>query len=305
MSKIKLGINNCFAVKRWPEPEEWCRIIAEELRLKYVQFSFDLLDPRVSQPARGKISKKTRKVAEDYGLEIHTTFFGLSLYSFNQLLSPDIGVRQDALHWCEEAVFMTTELEAKGTGGCLGSLSVRDLSTPSRKEYLTNELIESLQHLAQLAALESQQFLLWEPTPVAREICHTMEEAKSFHQEVNKNSAVPINFCLDVGHQCAVDAKGKDKDPYTWLKRFAALSPVVHIQQTDGKLDTHWPFTEEFNKKGIIKPKRVVEAIQESGADETFLFLEILHPFEADEKKVLKDIKESVAYWKRCQEVEY
>jgi len=305
MAKIKLGVNNCFAVKRWPEPEEWCRIVAEDLGLKYVQFTFDLIDPRVSQPARGKMSRKIRRVAKDYGIEIYTTFFGLAFYSFNQLLHPDIGIRQDALRWCEEAVFMTAELGARATGGPLASLSMKDFNTPSRREYLTNQLVESLHHLSHLAAIEDQEFFLWEPTPIAREMSHTMEEAKSFHKKVNERAAIPIKFCLDVGHQCATDTAGRDRDPYAWLKEFAPIAPVIHIQQTDGKLDTHWPFTEEYNKKGIIEPEKIVKAIRDSGADEVYLFLEILHPFEVDERKVIEDIKESVTYWKGCEGIEY
>ena len=27
MSRLHLGINTCFAVKRWPEPQQWVRII--------------------------------------------------------------------------------------------------------------------------------------------------------------------------------------------------------------------------------------------------------------------------------------
>ena len=46
MTEFTLGMNTCFAVKRWPEPEEWARIVAEEFGLKSVQFSFDLMDPR-------------------------------------------------------------------------------------------------------------------------------------------------------------------------------------------------------------------------------------------------------------------
>jgi len=305
MAKIKLGINNCFAVKRWPEPEEWCKIIGKELGLRYVQFSFDLLDPGVSQPLRRKMTEEIKKAVKKYGLEIHTTFAGLASYSFNKLLHPDIGVRHDALRWCEEAILMTAEMGAHGTGGPLGALSMRDFDLASRKKNLVAQLIEMLQHLTQLAALEGQEFFLWEPTPVAREICHTIEETRGFYKEVNKGTAVPVKFCLDVGHQCATDTTEKDRDPYVWLEELAPISPVVHIQQTDGKLDSHWPFTKEFNKKGIIEPKRIIQSIQRSEAEEVFLFLEILHPFEADEKKVLEDIKESVEYWKSISDIEY
>ena len=298
MTRIKLGVNNCFAIKRWPEPEEWCRIVREIFGIKYVQFSFDMLDPTINSIARYKLCKKIRDSAEKYDLTIHSTFTGLGFYSFNQLLHPDPGVRRDAVHWCEEAIYTTSAIGAKGTGGPLGSFSVKDFRNKERRETLTNVLVEYLQYFAELADNEGQEFFLWEPTPIAREICHTIEEARQFYSRVNKGSSIPILYCLDTGHQCATDTEGIDKDTYAWLREFSAFSPVIHIQQTSGKLDNHWPFTREFNKKGIIEPKKVIESIKKSGAKEVILLLEINHPFEADDNKVLKDWVESVKYWK-------
>lgn len=40
--RLELGINNCFAVKRWPQPEEWSEIISRDLGLGIVQHSLDL-----------------------------------------------------------------------------------------------------------------------------------------------------------------------------------------------------------------------------------------------------------------------
>ena len=105
-----------------------------------------------------------------------------------------------------------------------------------------------------------------------------------------------------MGHQCVRGAP--DKDPYTWLKQFTPVSSVVHIQQTDGVLDHHWPFIPEYNRRGIIEPQKVIQAINESGAKEVVLMLEVVHAFEEDENKVLSDIKESVNYWKKNNELE-
>ena len=49
MSRLHLGINTCFAVKRWPEPEQWVRIVKHELGLDCCQFSFDLVDPLLDE----------------------------------------------------------------------------------------------------------------------------------------------------------------------------------------------------------------------------------------------------------------
>src|SRR5579885_2401076 len=51
MSQLHLGINVCFAVKRWPEPDQWVRIVKNELGLDSCQFSFDLLDPLLDETA--------------------------------------------------------------------------------------------------------------------------------------------------------------------------------------------------------------------------------------------------------------
>ncbi|HCJ35672.1 MAG TPA: xylose isomerase, partial [Ktedonobacter sp.] len=39
MARLHLGINTCFAVKRWPEPQQWLSIVKEELGLDCCQFS--------------------------------------------------------------------------------------------------------------------------------------------------------------------------------------------------------------------------------------------------------------------------
>ena len=39
---VRLGINTCFAVKRWPRPIEWARVIRNDLGLRLVQHTLDL-----------------------------------------------------------------------------------------------------------------------------------------------------------------------------------------------------------------------------------------------------------------------
>ena len=52
--KLYLGIDNCFAYKRWTLPEEWMRVI-HELGLKYVEASADTeLDPLYMGPEHTK-----------------------------------------------------------------------------------------------------------------------------------------------------------------------------------------------------------------------------------------------------------
>ena len=103
---------------------------------------------------------------------------------------------------------------------------------------------------------------------------------------------------LDVGHQCNPDVSGPDSDPYAWLEKLGTYSPIVHIQQTDGKADRHWPFTKEFNEQGIIKFDRVLNSLEKSRLDEVWIFPEFFYGTDADEERVLADIDESFEYLK-------
>jgi len=50
-----LGMNLLYATKRWPEPDVWGQQVGERWGLDYVQFVFDLLDPRTVLPEEDEI----------------------------------------------------------------------------------------------------------------------------------------------------------------------------------------------------------------------------------------------------------
>jgi len=231
-------------------------------------------------------------------LSVHSTFTGLAAYSRNLLTHPNPAMRADAIRWYADAIEMTRRMDVKITGGHMAALSCRDFADAERRRNIMAILIESLWHLSSLAAGEGLSMLLWEPMPLLREPPCTIEGSVQLLQKANENSKVPIKLTIDTGHQCTVGVKKQDNDVYAWLRELAADSPVVHVQQTDGKGDRHWPFTKEYNRIGVIEPERVIDAIEDSGAREVYLMLEVIHPFEAEETKVIEDLKTSANYWK-------
>jgi len=297
VARVRLGVNNCFAVKRWPEPREWAEIVSHELGLKLVQFSYDLLDPRSPKPVIDLMVEEIRDAVREYGLELHSTFTGLAAYSFNLLGHPNPVLRADAFDWYSRAIGVAGELGALATGGHVAAMSHRDWS--SRRERVLEEIVSLVASLTSIARRAGLKMLLWEPMPVPREPPHTIREAKDILKKLDSRSRIPVRLCIDLGHACAWHyEEERDLDPYAWLRELAPLSPAMHVQQTDGKADRHWPFTDEYNRLGIIRPDKVLEAIDESGASEVLLFLEIIHPFEARDDKVLEDLKRSVEYWR-------
>ena len=104
-------------------------------------------------------------------------------------------------------------------------------------------------------------------------------------------------------------APAEDGNPYLWLSKLGGYSPIIHLQQADGKSSPHWAFTKEFNARGIVEPKKVLRAIKahyDSVPGEglpprlanLYLTLEIFTGTADLNRAVLQRIRESVAYWR-------
>jgi sugar phosphate isomerase/epimerase len=295
---IHLGINTCFAVKRWPEPHCWIRIITDELGLDSCQLSLDLVDPMLDERATAGYADAIRAEAATRRLLVHSTFTGLAAYSSNHLLHPDASMRDAAERWYERAIDFSARVGALATGGHLGALSVQDAQDRDRAQFLVRELHARLRSLARYAARKGLQFLLFENMAVNREWGYSIEQAMSL-AGISVAGGVPLVLCLDVGHPGALHTDSPTDDYLEWLRRPWPHPPIIHLQQSDRTGDHHWPFTPERNLAGIIRAESILEVIRGwQAAEHVYLFLEPIHPFEAEESKVLQDLRESVQYWR-------
>ncbi len=105
-------------------------------------------------------------------------------------------------------------------------------------------------------------------------------------------------------------AKVSDGDCYEALRKFGCYSPIIHLQQTNGTISAHLPFTKEENAKGVVDGKKVLRALKESydkeqdaglptKCDEIYLTLELFSGTTSIMEKVLSDCKKSVEYWRQ------
>ena len=300
MAKVMLGVNACFAVGRYPEPEEWLEIIGKKLDVRYCQFFSDLIEPRLEETTKKEMCRRTRESAQKYNVKIHSNFTGTAPHWCHTLLHPDEGMRRDALRWWESFFRMTPMLSANAVGSLLGSFSISDAKNPERRKVLIDEVIEKWLYLAELAKTIGLDYIMFEPMSVRREPPSTIAETEELYERINKDAVLPVKLCLDVGHGARISGREEDKNPYAWIERFAEQAPVIHIQQTDGKTSKHWPFTPEYNKLGIIHPEKILDAISRSNAKEVLLVLEIFHAFfEPMEDKIIDDLMISVEYWRK------
>jgi D-erythrulose 1-phosphate 3-epimerase len=293
--RLRLGVNNCFAVKRWPRPEDWAPLVRDRLELRLVQHSLDLLTNELDFASQ---ADEVREAAATHDLEIHSTFTGLAAYSSNLLLGPHEAQRQAHLAWFRTVIGFTRDVGGRAAGGHVGAFSVVDWGDPARRPRLWAELQASLAGLAAEAKGSGLDYLMVENLAAAREPS-TMSMIRDL-LTMGDDGHVPVRLCLDVGHMCVPGSSGPDRDPYAWLRDLGPAAPVVQLQQSDAEGDHHWPFTERYNAIGRIDADRVIDALGAGGVEESTLLLEVIPPFEQSDEDVLDDLARSVQYWREA-----
>jgi sugar phosphate isomerase/epimerase len=293
--RARLGINNCFAAKRWPRPEDWARLVRDELGLDIVELSLDLAGDLGSAAGRERTADQTLAALGRHGLRTETTFTGLAAYSLNLLMDPDAECRRAALDWYLGVVDLTARLGSKGTGGHVGAMSAAEYAAPALRAERWAGLRAGLAEITGQARAAGLGFLLVENMASHREpstmagVADLLTDGDAGH--------VPIRLCLDVGHQCVPGTTGPDRDPYAWLARFAGRLGEVQLQQSDGLADRHWPFTPDRNQAGRIDPGRVLDTLAGAGAGDVLLVLEVIPAWEQDDAEVIAGLRASADLW--------
>lgn len=290
-----LGVNDCFAVKRWPRPADWAPVV-RDLGVAVVQHSLDLEDLDAPAGAVADAAAAVRAEAGVRGLTVHSTFTGLAAYSSNLLLHPDAAARDRAEAWFGRAIAFTASAGGVATGGHVGAYSVPDARDPARRAELAADLRARLARLAGRARDAGLAYLVVENLAAAREPATTADVRALLDD--GDASRVPVRLCLDVGHMCVPGTAGEERDPYAWARALGTVAPVVQLQQSDATGDHHWPFTTAANAAGRIEADPLLDALEASGATEVALVLEVIPPFEQDDDAVLADMRASVAYWR-------
>ena len=295
---MRLGINTGFAVNRYPMPKQWLKVIGQNLDLRYVQLTADLINPDLGVNITNQLIKEINIYKKNYSVSIDSVMTG-ALTRVNHLSHPDKAVREHWYHWFERLIDIAVEIEATNISSHFGILCYEDLHNPVRRTLMLEQTVESWKNLARSASWSGLKYLSWEPMSITREYGETIEETKRI-MELLKGSEIPINLCLDVDHG-DITSKNKDDTNYKkWLENFASISPLIHIKQSLKDKGGHYPFTKEYNKKGKINPKEFVRTLKKCNAlEDTLILFELsFREREPVDSNVLNILKESVDYWR-------
>lgn len=292
---MTFGINLSFCVKRWVTPELWAPIVSDELGLRDVQLSLDLVDPMWPDRVLAASAEAIRRETGNHGIRIHSAFIGLAHYTFNQLLHPYEDVRDYAEAWLIRAYRFAALAGITSVGGPVGAVAATrnggDRRQIAEADYA--DLIIRLRRLTETAAEEGLEELYIEPTPLRRECPCTIEQALRMMADLD-GGPVPWKYCVDWGHGTFEPLYGKGAGMGPWLNGLREYIGIIHIQQTDFQYDRHWDFTETGN----VEPWAAAALHRAAGLEHCPVFLEVFYPFERNDASVLEAVRRSVAILK-------
>lgn len=297
--RYRLGINTGFAVNRFPLPEQWIKVVGLDLGLKYVQLTADLINPSLDDEIINDYIKRINECCKKYDVRIDSVMTG-AFTRVNHLSSPDDKTRKFWAEWFKKLIDIAVRVGATNVSSHFGILCYEDLHNEKRRKFIFGETVKFWKELASYGKKKGLSYLSWEPMSIAREYGETIKETKRIQKELS-GTDIPIYLCLDVDHGNVNSKDPRNTNLYEWTKEFAHITPLIHVKQSLNDKGGHYPFIREYNLKGKITPKKVIDALDSAGASkETLLLLELsFREREPVDSKVLNYLKESTEYWRK------
>src|SRR3989344_9004199 len=136
MTKIKFGTDLEFAVNRYPEPEEWARVLSEDLGIRHAQFRSDLIQPHFSDEIIDEQASKVREACKRYGIRLEHAF---TSHRWAYCGHPDAKIREYWHWWLKRYSNIAAKVGARSAGSRFGIYSIKDFST--RNKFILDEMV--------------------------------------------------------------------------------------------------------------------------------------------------------------------
>lgn len=199
---ITLAVDNCFASKRWTEPDEWMRIAADA-GIHAVEASADTeCDPLYTPPdALRAWLERVADASARTGVRVANLYSGHGTYATLGLTHSDPRVRDHIQHqWLDVMIASAAELGA-GLGFFCHAFSQSVLADPRHYAALETDLFQRLAELAQVAASAGLPAISVEQMYSPHQPPWTINGSLRLLRAVQQGGGQPFYLTLDVGHQ--------------------------------------------------------------------------------------------------------
>ncbi|MDG4895410.1 TIM barrel protein [Mesorhizobium sp. WSM4976] len=295
---LTLSLNTNPLVNRFADPDDLVETVARDLRLRDLQLTHEFINPSWPAPVIRRLTRQMRAALRRTGVRVTSGMTG-PYGRLNHFGHPDSEVRRYYVDWFKTFADITADLGGVSVGTQFAIFTFKDYDDPARREELIRIAVDCWSEVAEHAKAAGLRYVFWEPMSIGREFGHTIAECLKLQDRLTKaEMAVPMWMMADIDHGDVTSANPDDYDPYAWARAVPKLSPVIHIKQSLMDKGGHRPFTAEFNARGRIHPEPLLKAFAEGGAVDNEICLELsFKEREPDDRQVIPQIAESIAFW--------
>lgn len=202
LPKIYLAIDNCFASKRWTNPKDWMRLIAD-MGINHVETSADNeIDPLYStNNYRQKWLDEITNESIKTGVKICNFYSGHGTYTTTGLTHEDSSVRDHILNnWIKKMIDMACSQKA-GLGFFCHAFNKTILQDKEKYYFHLEDLYDRLASLSEYSAHQGLKSLGVEQMYTPHQVPWTIKGARTLLRNVFNRSGKPFYITIDVGHQ--------------------------------------------------------------------------------------------------------
>lgn len=296
--RLTLSISTNPLVNRFAEPDDLTETVARDIRVRDLQLTHEFLDPSWPAAVLRRRVRAFGRAMERTGIRVTSGMTG-PYGRLNHFGHPDRDVRRYHLDWFKTFADLIADLGGRAIGTQFAILTFRDQDDPARREAMIRIALDCWAELADHAREAGLSFLFWEPMSIAREFGETIPAALALQARIDAAGlSLPLRMMADIDHGDVTSPDPDDTDPYAWARAVPRHSPIIHIKQSMMDKGGHRPFTARHNATGRIRPGPLLAALAEGGATDNEICLELSwKEREPDDRRVVAELAESVAYW--------
>ena len=295
---ITLSLSTNPLINRFAEPDDLIDTVAYRLGVGYLQMTNEIISPSWDAPTISRLTRQMASALKRTGVRVTSGMTG-PYARLNHFGHPDKDVRRFYINWFKTFADITASLGGRAVGGQFAIFTFKDFDDPKRREELTKTAIDCWSEVAEHGKGAGLDFVFWEPMSIGREFGETIKSCLALQQRLSSTPmAIPMKMMADIDHGDLSSSNPDDFDPYAWARAVPKFSPIIHIKQSLAEKAAHRPFTSAYNAVGRIQPKPLLESLAAGGAKDNELCLELsFKEREPNDRQVIPDIAESVAFW--------